>query len=87
MQIDDSLKERFSKQIKKSPHLHSENHVLADELSKKLGEPKRFGFYLKMAEKNDHDILRRISGEVLESKAKNPGALFAYLVKKEKDKS
>lgn len=67
----------------KEKYLHSSAHVLADELSVKLNDKKHFGFYLKMALTRDHNLLRRIAGEVLESKsAKKPGALFAYLVKK-----
>jgi hypothetical protein len=85
MDIDPKLKARFSKKPEKSRFLHSPDHVLADELSKKLNEPKRFGFYLKLATTNDHGILRRIAGFVQEGQAKNPGALFAYLLKKEKD--
>ena len=86
MEISDDLKKRFSdKKPEKSKFLHSENHVLAEELSQKLGEPKRFGFYLKLAEKHHHGFLRRIAGKVLETNAKKPGALFAYLVKKERD--
>ena len=83
MEIDKEFKKKFSEAPKKSQYLHSQNHVLADELSKKLNEPKRFGFYLRMAQKYDHRVLRRIAGEVLEGNAKNPGALFAFLVKKE----
>jgi hypothetical protein len=68
---------------KKDPHLHSASHALADELCKRLGDSKHFGFYLRMANTYDHGYLRRIAGEVLESKTtKNPGALFAYLIKK-----
>lgn len=64
-------------------HLHSPAHVLADELSVKLNDRKHFGFYLKMALTYDHNLLRAIAGEVLESKTtKKPGALFAYLIKK-----
>lgn len=64
-------------------HLHSEAHVLADELTNKLNDKKHFGFYLKMALTYDHSLLRRLLGEVLESKStKKPGALFAYLIKK-----
>ncbi len=67
----------------KEQHLHSPAHALADELSVKLNDKKHFGFYLKMALTHDHNLLRRIAGEVLENKsAKKPGALFAYLVKK-----
>jgi hypothetical protein len=75
-----------SSKPKKEAHLHSAAHALADELSQKFGEPKRFGFYLRMAMIYNHDFLRRIAGQILESStAKKPGALFAYLVKKEKD--
>ena len=64
-------------------HIHSPAHALADELSVRLDDRKHFGFYLKLAMTQDHGFLRRIAGEVLESKAtKKPGALFAYLVKK-----
>jgi hypothetical protein len=84
MQIDPKLKAKLSQKPKKDTHLHSADHVLADELSRKFGEPRRFGFYLKMATTHSHSVLRRIAGEVGESgKAKKPGALFAFLVKKE----
>ena len=63
-------------------HLHSPAHVLADELSVRLSDPKHFAFYLKMALTHDHNFLRRLAGEVLEQKAKKPGALFAFLIKK-----
>ncbi len=64
-------------------HIHSPAHALADELSNKLSDRKHFGFYLKIALTHDHSMLRRIAGEVLESKTtKKPGALFAYLVNK-----
>ncbi|MDB4940149.1 MAG: hypothetical protein JWO40_574 [Candidatus Doudnabacteria bacterium] len=88
MEINDQLKKRFATNPQKSQYLHSPNHLLADELSQKLNEPGRFGFYLKMAEKYDHGILRRIAGEVTENgKAKKPGALFAFLIKKEFSKN
>ena len=85
MDIDPKLKERFSKKPAKSRFLHSADHVLADELSQKMNEPMIFGFYLRLAKTNDHGMLRRIAGFVLEGQAKNPGALFSYLLKKEKD--
>ena len=75
--------------LKKRPeqHIHSPAHALADELSVKLSDRKHFGFYLKMALTYNHDFLRRIAGEILESKTtKKPGALFAYLVKKNSEK-
>lgn len=73
-----------SKRYQKSRYLHSPAHVLADEISSKLNDRKHFGFYLKMALKYNHEMLRKIAGEVMESKSvKNPGALFAYLLKKQ----
>ena len=67
---------------KKDPKLHSEAHVLADELATKLGDPKHFGFYLKLATTQSHAVLRQICGNVLDSReVKNKGKLFAYLIK------
>jgi hypothetical protein len=64
-------------------HIHSPAHALADELSVKLSDRKNFGFYLRMATTYDHNFLRSLAGQVLESKAtKKPGALFAFLIKK-----
>ena len=64
-------------------HIHSPAHALADELSVRLADRRHFALYLGLAQKFDHDFLRRIAGEVLEARdVKNPGALFAYLVKK-----
>lgn len=68
---------------KPSPHLHSPNHLLADELSVKLNDKKHFTFYLKMAVLYNHDYLRNLAGQIMENKnAKTPGRLFAYLIKK-----
>lgn len=67
---------------RKERHLHSPAHVLADELANRLSDRRHFGFYLKMSLKFDHNFLRRLAGEVLEQKAKKPGALFAFLIKK-----
>ena len=69
-------------------HIHSASHALADELANKLDDKKHFGFYLKMAHSFDHNFLRKLLGEVQESKsAKNPGALFAFLIKKHNQES
>ena len=82
----DSLKALAQKKklpVRKDPHLHTASHLLADELANKLHDKKHFGFYLKMSTTMPHDVLRKICGDVLESKnAKTPGKLFAYLVKK-----
>lgn len=79
-QLSNSLRRRGEKNKR---YLHSPAHVLADELSTKLRDKKHFGYYLKMALTHDHHVLRKILGEVLESKTvKSPGKLFAYLLKK-----
>lgn len=75
------IKRQFTKRTEQ--HIHSPVHALAEELSTKLNDRKRFAFYLGIAKNHDHNMLRKIAGEVLESKStKNPGALFAYLVRK-----
>lgn len=77
------FEQRKSAKAKADSHLHSPAHLLADELSKKLNDSKHFGFYLKMATLYNHDFLRSLAGQVLESSAvKTPGKLFAYLIKK-----
>ncbi len=64
-------------------YLHSPAHLLADELSKALNDPKHFGLYLKLATTHDHALLRKVLGDVQESKnVKNAGKLFVFLVKK-----
>lgn len=77
--------DRYPKKKVNEQHIHSPAHALADELANKLSDRRRFGFYLKMATLYDHNVLRRIAGAVLEAKAKRPGALFAFLIKKEND--
>lgn len=68
---------------KPDPHLHSPAHLLADEMAVKFNDKKHFGFYLKMATLYDHNFLRSLMGQVLESgTVKTPGRLFAYLIKK-----
>lgn len=74
----------YLKKPKRDPHLHSPDHVLADELVNKLGDSQHFGFYLKTALNTDHNVLRKIAGQVTEGSSSNPGALFAFLVKKYK---
>jgi hypothetical protein len=76
----EALKQRGQKNKR---HLHSPAHQLADELCTRLSDPKHFGLYLKLAEKHNHDFLRKTATEVLESaNVKNPGKLFVFLVKK-----
>ncbi|MBX4187589.1 MAG: hypothetical protein KW793_00445 [Candidatus Doudnabacteria bacterium] len=76
------IQKNYLQKPKQDPHLHSPAHVLADDLSNKLGDRKHFGFYLKMALTVDHNVLRKFAGDILEKSSKNPGALFAYMIKK-----
>lgn len=81
MSLKDQLAARQSS-LKKNPHLHTQSHLLADELSTKLQDKRHFGYYLKMTYTHDHSILRTILGQVLESKnVTTPGRLFTYLLK------
>ncbi len=74
---------KLSAGAKADTHLHSPAHLLADELAKKFNDRKHFGFYLKMATLYNHDFLRNLAGQVLESReVKTPGRLFAFLIKK-----
>jgi len=66
--------------------LHRREHVLADDLSRKLGEPKRFGAYLGIAMKYPEEALRRVAAESMESYRSDktgkthPGKLFFYKI-------
>ncbi len=80
--VENKFTNKLTKPVK-NQYLHSPDHLLADELSRKFNDPKHFGFYLKQAGLHDHNVLRRLAGEVLENKSvKTPGKLFAYLIKK-----
>ncbi len=82
----DSLKDVASKHKlvkKRNPHLHSASHLLAEELTQQMNDKAHFGLYLKMAVTYNHDLLRKIAGEILENpKVTNRGRLFSYLIKK-----
>ncbi len=68
--------------VKNKRYLHSPDHVLADELCRKLSDPKHFAVYLKLCMKEDHARVRLLLGQVMESKtAKSPARLFMYLIK------
>lgn len=47
-------------------HLYSREHLLADDLSKMMGEPKRFAAYLGIAKLYDESDLRALARRVLE---------------------
>ena len=47
-------------------HLHSKEHVLADDLSQAMGEQKKFASYLGIAKMYDETDLRALMRYVLE---------------------
>lgn len=47
------------------PHLHSKTHLLADDLSRMLGEPERFASYLGLAVLYQESDLRALARRVL----------------------
>lgn len=51
--------------IKPNKHLHSREHVLADDLSRAMGEPKRFAAYLGIARLYFEEDLRTLTRRVL----------------------
>lgn len=47
-------------------HLHSREHLLADDLSKMMSEPKKFAAYLGIAKLYQESDLRALARRVLE---------------------
>lgn len=52
----------------KDKHLHSREHVLAEDLSQMLREPKRFAAYLGIAKMYDEGDLRALAKYVSQKK-------------------
>lgn len=67
--------------LKPKKRLHSEAHVLADELSLYFQEPKKFAMYLGVIKKIGVRVARRLFSEIKQSDAKEPAKLFMYKVK------
>lgn len=58
--------------------LHSREHLLADDLSRALGEPKRFSAYLGIALRHHESDLRALLRYVLEKNDLPPEARGKY---------
>jgi hypothetical protein len=58
--------------------LHSREHLLADDLSKMMGEPKRFAAYLGIAKMYYESDLRALARRVLEKENLPPDAHGKY---------
>jgi hypothetical protein len=58
--------DRLIMRLTPDTHLHSKEHVLADDLSQMMREPKRFAAYLGIAKLYDESDLRALAKRVLE---------------------
>ena len=54
--------------FERNKHLHSREHVLADDLSRMMAEPKRFASYLGIAKLYNESDLRALARYVTEKK-------------------
>ena len=62
----------------KNTHLHSREHLLADDLSNMMLEPKRFASYLGIAKLYEESDLRGLASRVLEKNDLPPEARGKY---------
>lgn len=62
----------------KDKHLHSREHVLAEDLSQMLCEPKRFAAYLGIAKIYDESGLRALAKYVSQKKELPPDGRGKY---------
>ncbi len=65
-------------------HLHSREHVLADDLSREMAEPKKFAAYLGVAKLYHESDLRALAKRVLakhDLESKNRGKYFFAALK------
>lgn len=58
--------------------LHSREHLLADDLSRMMQEPKKFAAYLGIAKRYDESDLRALGKRVLEKQDLPPEARGKY---------
>ncbi|MFA5010306.1 MAG: hypothetical protein WC553_03760 [Patescibacteria group bacterium] len=76
---------------KRNPHLHSDLHLLVEEVRQKFGETATkgvgsFSFYLGFFKRLGVQKVRRILAEVEQASVDHPEKLFWYLVSKESKK-
>lgn len=65
-------------QFKRDTHLHSREHLLAEDLSQMMLEPKRFASYLGIAMLYHEDDLRALARRVIEKRDLDPGSRGRY---------
>lgn len=59
---------KFKLNEKKNMHLHSQEHVLADDLSREMHEPKKFAAYLGIARLYHESDLRTLAKYIIAKK-------------------
>ncbi len=59
-------------QLQRDKKLHSREHVLAEDLSQMMREPKRFAMYLGIAQHYEESDLRALAKYVLQKKELPP---------------
>lgn len=64
--------------LERDKHLHSREHVLAEDLSQTLREPKRFAAYLGIAKMYDEGDLRGLAKYVSQKKELPPETRGKY---------
>ncbi|GEM_PF-6877125 len=64
--------------LKSDTHLHSREHLLADDLSQMMLEPKRFAAYLGIAKLYEESELRALARRVLEKRDLDPKSRGKY---------
>jgi hypothetical protein len=81
-----SMKELMEKRsVRPNRNLHSPAHVLADEITAAFGEKKLFARYLGVILRVGVPRARAIYRTISQDGAKEPGKLFMYLCKKERN--
>lgn len=86
--MEDLKKSLEGMKYKKNPHLHSELHLLVDEVRTKFGETAAkgvgsFSFYLGFFKRLGAQKVRRILAEVEQANVDHPVKLFWYKIKQE----
>ncbi len=81
----DDLKNLITKRaehVKPNKRLHSEAHVLADEISTAFGEKKRFGMYLGVINRVGAGKARQIFRQLQQENKGDLAKLFMFLCRK-----
>lgn len=70
-----------AKILKQQANIHSEMHLLAEEISRYFNEPKKFGMYLGVLKKIGVRTGRRLFSETKQSNVDEPVKIFMYKIK------